>query len=169
MGGVVALAAFALWWFAYKQEHYNHWRIALPNGTTVSVWKDSLNDKLAKYLASGSSDVPKTFHFDHLKFRPTADLTTSSEHNLSALATILKAYPDVQVKLVDHSGNPAHLNTKQKFSAPANAVKAELVSAGVNPERISTTGFGSARQLPAYETEQGGAKTRGLDLTVTAR
>jgi outer membrane protein OmpA-like peptidoglycan-associated protein len=98
----------------------------------------------------------------------SAGLTKSAEQNLSALATILKAYPKVQVHLADHSGNAEQPN-QEFFGSPAKAIRAELVSAGVNPERISTSGFNSARPSPTYGAEQIQLQNRGLELTVTAK
>lgn len=168
MGGVLALAGLALWWFSYKQEHQKLSCISLPDGTSVSVFKNSLNYKLAAYLASASRDAPKTFHFDHVIFRPSStDLTQGSVQNVSDLATILKAYPEVQIHLTDHSGSPVRLNVNEKLSVDrANAVKGVLVSAGVGPERISTTGFGWTRPIETDQAEHRHTKSRWLDLTV---
>jgi len=177
MGGMVALVGLALWWFTYKKKNQKLSSISLPNGTTVSVLRDSLNYKLAAYLASGSRDAPKTFDFDQVSFRPSStDLRRGSVENLRVLATILKAYPDVEIHLMDHSESPVRLHTNQKHPVTnqkpsvdrANAAKAVLLASGIDPQRISTTGFGWSRPVETDQTEPDHAKNRWLDLTVMA-
>lgn len=169
--GLVALAALLLWMFARGRGPGALTRISLPNGSSVSVPEGSLSYNLASYLASGSQDVPRTFVFDHLNFQSAStELTPDSVQSVSELTAILKAYPNAQIKLTGHTDNTGDVDANQRLSVDrANAVKAMLVSGGVNGDRISTAGYGQSRPITANDTEEGRARNRRLELTVTGK
>ena len=49
----------------------------------------------------------------------------------------------------------------------ANAVRDQLVSAGVAASRIETQGLGEENPIASNDTDEGRAKNRRLELTVT--
>jgi OmpA-OmpF porin, OOP family len=169
---LIALVGLLFWYFARgRGPSETMTRVSLPNGTSISVPDGSLNYNLASYLASGSQDVPRTFVFDHLNFQSSsADVTPDSVQTVHDLTEIMKAYPNVQFQLVGHTDNTGDADTNQKLSVDrANTVRAMLVSGGVNPQRISTTGYGQLRPIAINDTEEGRAKNRRIELTVTSK
>ena len=145
--------------------------VPLPGGTNLSVPQGSINDNLARFLASGSQDLPKTFVFDHLNFdSASAQLTPDSGQTVSNLASILKAYPNAKIQLSGYTDNTGSPQTNQQLSLDrANAVKAMLVSSGVSADRITTMGYGQDRPVASNDTEQGRAQNRRTELTVTSK
>lgn len=145
--------------------------VTLPGGNSLSVPEGSINYNLAQYLANGSQDVPKTFVFDHLNFEPAStQLTPDSEPTVNNLSTVLKAYPNAQVQLAGYTDNTGSPQTNQQLSLDrANAVKAMLVSRGVDGDRISTMGFGQDHPLASNDSEDGRAQNRRTELTVTRK
>jgi outer membrane protein OmpA-like peptidoglycan-associated protein len=126
---------------------------------------------LAKYLASGSQEVPKTFVFDHLNFESAStQLTPGSGQTVNDLATVLKAYPNARIQLAGHTDNTGSPQDNQQLSQNrSDAVKAMLVNNGVSSDRISTVGYGQGRPLTSNDTEDGRAKNRRTELTVTSK
>ena len=108
-------------------------KIELPNGGAVTARPGTLIYELAKFLA-GAEPAPKRFTLDHLEFEPNAAIVQPESRTvLGDLATILKAYPAVDVSLEGHA---------DLALARANAIKAALQSEGVAAKRITATGAG---------------------------
>jgi OmpA-OmpF porin, OOP family len=145
--------------------------IHLPGGTSISVPTGSINDNLAKFLADGSQTAPHTFIFDHLNFETAStQLTPGSQGTVTSLSQILKAYPNVQVQLSGHTDNTGAPDANQKLSLDrADAVKEMLVSSGIAPARITTNGYGQERPIAPNDTEEGRARNRRTELTVTQK
>ncbi len=169
---LIVLAGVLLWIFARSRGPSGALtRLSLPNGTSISVFEDSLNYSLASYLASQTGDVPRTFIFDHLNFQTAStELTPDSVQNVTDLTAILKAYPNAQITLTGHTDNTGDADANQRLSVDrANVIKTMLVSGGVASDRISTAGYGQSRPITANYTDEGRARNRRLELTVTGK
>lgn len=145
--------------------------IHLPGGTSISVPTGSINDNIARFLADGTQTAPHTFIFDHLNFQPAStQLTADSEATVTGLSQILKAYPNVHVQLSGHTDNTGAAEANQRLSLDrANTVRDMLVSSGIAPDRIVTNGYGQDRPIAPNDTEEGRARNRRTELTVTQK
>lgn len=144
-------------------------QVKLCNGESLSLLRDSFNYNLARFLSIGNtSDLPKTFVFDHLNFdSATTTLTPESRATVNDLLVILKACPTAQVQLAGHTdstGEPAANVTLSQNRA--NIVKDILVSNGISADRLSTVGYGQDRPLASNDTEDGKARNRRTELVV---
>jgi K(+)-stimulated pyrophosphate-energized sodium pump len=100
----------------------------------------------------------------------STQLTPESNTTVNDLAQVLKAYPNAQVQLAGHTDNTGSPQANQTLSSDrANAVKGMLVNQGVNADRITTAGFGQDRPVASNDTEEGKARNRRLELTVTRK
>lgn len=147
-------------------------RISLPGGVNLSVPQNSMNYRLAGFLADNSAtDVPRTFIFDHLSFiSGSTQLTPDSNRTVNDLSQILKAYPSAQVRLTGYTDTTGNVLGNQNLSLDrANALKTMLVNDGIAANRISTQGFGQNRPATPNDTEQGGTESRRTELTVTQK
>jgi outer membrane protein OmpA-like peptidoglycan-associated protein len=144
--------------------------LALPGGAHISVPTGSMNYNLATFLGSGEA-APKTFVFDHLNFQSaTTDLTPESTPTLNSLASILKAYPNARVQLAGYTDNTGDPGANRRLSLDrANAVKGMLVAQGVSADRMAAVGMGEDHPVAPNDTEEGRAKNRRLELTVTSK
>jgi outer membrane protein OmpA-like peptidoglycan-associated protein len=145
--------------------------ILLPGGSYVSVPTGSFNYNLLRFLSDSSAQAPRTFVFDHLNFESgSTQFTQGSAKTVNDLAQILKAYPNVQVQVVGHTDNTGGREANQAQSlARADAIKAMLVSQGVSADRITTQGFGQDRPVASNDNEEGRARNRRIELTVTRK
>jgi outer membrane protein OmpA-like peptidoglycan-associated protein len=144
--------------------------VRLPNGSTLELAPNSFNYNLATFLGNGSAaELPRTFIFDRLNF-PTgsAQLTADSAPTVASLASILKAYPNAAITLTGHTDNTGDAEANRKLSLDrANTVRDQLVSAGVDSNRITTEGYGQDRPVVSNDSEQGRAQNRRTELTIT--
>ena len=122
--------------------------LKLPDGVELNVPQSGIENQLATFIADSSKQVDKTtwFNFDRLTFDTgKATLQSSSQEQLNNVAAILKAYPNVHVKVggyTDNSGKAA-ANLKLSDDRAKNVMDA-LVAAGIDPSRLESKGYGDA-------------------------
>ncbi|MFN4144254.1 MAG: sodium-translocating pyrophosphatase [Runella sp.] len=121
------------------------------------------------------SDAPvdKTtwFDFDRLLFETgKATLKPESQEQLSNVAAILKAFPNVKIKLGGYTDNTGDANTNLKLSADrAASVKAELEKLGIDALRMDSEGYGDQYPVASNDTEEGRAQNRRISIRVTEK
>ena len=144
--------------------------LTLPGGATISVAPGSIGYGVAKFLESTEA-APKTFVFDNLNFDTASNaLTPESKPTVDTLVLILKAYPNVQSRIVgytDNQGDPAA--NKTLSDARAATVKKDLVAQGIADTRIETAGMGEADPIADNATEEGRAKNRRTELVIVKK
>ena len=143
--------------------------ITLPGGVHITLPQGSTNYNLATYLGS-SAPPPKTFVFDHLNFDSSANVMQDSVSTVNDLAAVLNAYPNSRVQLVGYTDNTGSPQDNRRLSQDrANVVKGMLVDRGVNSDRVAAVGLGENNPMASNDTEDGRAKNRRLELTVTTK
>ncbi len=145
----------------------------LPNGVELNIPELGVENKLIAFIEDADRPVDdKTwFTFDRLTFDTgTATLKPESQEQLKNIAEIMKAYPNVTIKLggyTDNTGDPnANLTLSQQR---ADSVMAELVKLGVDAIRMEAEGYGQEHPVADNSTEEGRAKNRRIDLRVTSK
>ena len=146
--------------------------LQLPGGVKISVPEGSFNYSLHQWLA-GTSDttVPKRFVFDNLNFETgSTKLTPESTPTVESLVVILKAYPNVAVRLEGHTDSTGDADANKKLSLDrAVVVKEIMIKGGIPDGRIGTDGYGQEKPIAPNETEDGRAKNRRTELVVEKR
>ncbi|CDF79665.1 OmpA/MotB family protein [Formosa agariphila KMM 3901] len=147
--------------------------VTLPNGTTLNATANGLESQLTTWLANTDNVLDKNtwFDFDNLLFATaSANLLPESENQLSNLVEILKAYPNVAIKIggyTDNTGDPA-ANLKLSEDR-AKSVVAEMVAKGIDSGRLSAEGYGQQHPVATNETEEGRAQNRRIAMRVTSK
>jgi len=146
-------------------------RVKLPDGSDLNVPSRGVEARLVSYLNDSTAPVSDTtwFDFDRLLFDTgRATLQPASQEQLTNIAAILKAYPQVKIRLggyTDNTGDPAtNLRLSQER---ADNVMQELVKLGIDPARMSATGYGAENPIADNSTEEGRQKNRRISLRVT--
>jgi outer membrane protein OmpA-like peptidoglycan-associated protein len=144
--------------------------LALPGGETITVPPGSIGEQLFTYLSSTEA-APRTFTFDNLNFQSGGStLTAESGATVSAITAILRAFPNARVTLDGYTDNTGGLGANQRISqARAQTVATMMTDAGIGADRISATGHGPADPVADNATEEGRARNRRIELTVTAK
>ena len=111
------------------------------------------------------------FDFDRLNFATgSATILPESQQQLDNIAEVLKAYPNVTVKVggyTDKTGNPrANLSLSQ---SRAESVRTALIGKGVAARRMVAEGYGDKHPVADNATPDGRARNRRIALRVTAK
>jgi len=145
----------------------------LPNGIELNLPEFGVERKLIAFIEDATKPADKTtwFSFDRLEFETgSATLKAASAEQLKNVAEILKAYPQVALKIggyTDNVGDPA-ANRKLSQARAGNTVN-ELVKLGIGAKRLEPEGYGEKHPVADNSTEEGRQKNRRIDLRVTAK
>jgi outer membrane protein OmpA-like peptidoglycan-associated protein len=145
----------------------------LPNGVELNIPQYGVENKLIAFLNDSSKPVDTTtwFNFDRLLFDTgQATLQPSSQEQLNNVAAILKAYPNVHLKIggyTDSTGDPA-ANVALSEARAKNVMDA-LVAAGIDPSRLESKGYGDQYPVGDNNTEEGRAQNRRIAMLVTQK
>lgn len=125
--------------------------VTLPNGTKLSAYPGGIEDQLVKFIQSdeyksATNDQLKDrwFNFDDLNFVfGKNELTPESKRQLDNIVAILKAFPDVKIKIGGYTDKKGDDAANLKLSdARAKAVQAALQKAGVGAQVPEAEGYG---------------------------
>jgi len=118
------------------------------------------DDKYKKIITDGKF-ITRGILFDVNK----ASIKPESTGALREIAALMKAHTDLQFEIdghTDNDGNPAaNLRLSQQR---ADAVKAALVSMGIDAGRLTTKGFGARKPMDTNETSEGKANNRRVEF-----
>lgn len=144
--------------------------LSLPSGASLSVPAGSIGEQLFKFL-QGTDPTPKSFVFDNLFFDTgSAGLTAESRATVEAISQILKAFPNATATIDGYTDNQGEAASNLTLSkGRAKTVFDGLVGLGVPAPRLGHDGFGDAKPIGDNATEEGRAKNRRIELTVTKR
>lgn len=96
-----------------------------------------------------------------------SDLKSGATANLNKLVAFLKQYPERSVIIEGHTDSTGSDEINQKLSEQrANAVKAFLVSGGIDDTRISTAGKGKADPVADNKTASGRQQNRRVEIVI---
>ena len=145
-------------------------------GNSLQVVSDGLEDRMITFLKAENyknakdDDALKStwYEFDQVTFASgKSDQLTSGTEQIANLIKILKAYPEVKIKIgayTDKSGTETeNLALSQ---ARADFIKNELTKAGLEKQIVNAEGYGSKfATLPATATDE----ERGIDRKIALR
>lgn len=122
------------------------------NGTPLRGYAGGMESQMIDYLKSGAyattsdDDLSKTwYNFDNVNFEfgKSDQITPESVGQLENLAAILKAYPDVKIKVGGYTDKKGDDAANQKLSqARAEYIKKRLSDLGVGAQVIEAKGYG---------------------------
>jgi outer membrane protein OmpA-like peptidoglycan-associated protein/uncharacterized protein YidB (DUF937 family) len=125
--------------------------VSLPDGTKLQAYPNGIEDQLIKFIqsdeyknATNDSLKDKWFNFDDLNFEfGTTKLAPESKRQLDNIVAILKAFPDVKIKIGGYTDKKGDDAANKKLSDDrAKAVKAALEKAGVGAQVPEAEGYG---------------------------
>lgn len=100
----------------------------------------------------------------------SAKLTADAERRLDNVVNALQGSPELEVRIEGHTDNIGSDSYNQDLSQQrADSVKRYLVDHGIEPERLTTRGFGESEPVATNDTEAGRAQNRRVELEVTNR
>lgn len=92
-----------------------------------------------------------------------------SEPALDELAAFMNAHPMLAIRITGHTDDVGSDEANQILSeGRANAVRDELIKRRIAPERIEADGKGESEPIADNATEEGRARNRRVEFTITA-
>ncbi len=164
-------------WVAEKGEAVS---LKLSNGTEIATTKGSFEDKLLAFINDPSAKADKNkpenwFNFEDLLFETgKSSLKPGSENQLKNACEILKAYPNVKIKLGGYTDNTGDSTANVKLSdSRAKTVHQRMLNAGVTAASFDTEkafeGYGSLYPAASNDTKEGRAQNRRISAVVIAK
>ena len=144
------------------------------NGTTLNIASSGnpVETSLLDFIKSDKKvDKEIWFDFDRLLFETgSARLEPQSVEQLENVAEILKAYPEVSIKLGGYTDNTGDAEANLKLSTErAESVRKELTDLGINKARLESEGYGEEHPVASNNTEKGRAQNRRISIRVTKK
>lgn len=145
----------------------------LSTGVSLSFPEWSIENELITFIEDKDKPVDKDtwFNFRKLTFESgSAVIDSTSEKEVDHIAEILKAYPEVSIKIGGYTDNTGsdELNTKLSAERAAH-VMAALVQRGISPTRLESEGYGPLHPVADNSTQEGRDQNRRIAVRVTAK
>lgn len=97
-----------------------------------------------------------------------SELKPTAKTNLQQMAGIMKKYPENVLTIKGYTDSTGSADTNQKLSlSRAEAVRTQLVAAGMPAPTISTVGMGPDSPVADNKTEAGRKQNRRVEVEVT--
>lgn len=151
----------------------NFFKRKLSTGVELNIPEKGIENNFITWVEDPAKVVDKDtwFNFDRLLFDTgKSTLKPESQEQLKNMSEILKAYPNVNIKLggyTDNVGKPASNLTLS--DARAKAVMAELVKMGIAADRVEAEGYGQEHPAADNATPEGRAQNRRIAVRVTKK
>ncbi|MCP9767466.1 sodium-translocating pyrophosphatase [Lacihabitans sp. LS3-19] len=142
----------------------------LSTGVKLSFAKGGIEDNLISFIENSEAEAGKDnwFNFVNLNFETGSDkLDANSTLEVSNIAEIMKAYPEVGIKVggyTDNVGNPA--SNLELSGKRASSVKAKLVEMGIADSRLESEGYGEQHPVASNDEEEGRKMNRRIAVSV---
>jgi len=145
----------------------------LPGNVGLRIPAGKMEDHLIAFIQGplGITDPAAEFDFDRLLFdSDSATLQPASQEQLQNIAAILKAYPNVHVKISGYTDNVGDATSNQTLSQQrADNVRQELSGMGISADRLEAQGYGEQNPVADNATAEGRQKNRRISLRVTQK
>jgi len=135
----------------------------------LNAAENGIESQLITFIEDNNVVVDKEtwFNFDRLLFDTNkATLQPQSQEQLENIAEILKAFPNVNLKIGGYTDNTGDPKSNLKLSTDrAYNVMSELIKLGIDKSRLAAEGYGDKHPVADNATEEG----RQLNRRISAR
>ncbi|WP_237057262.1 OmpA family protein [Microbulbifer sediminum] len=140
---------------------------APQQGTAGTGGDEDLGSSMQQYLDNTSRDPNREFRLKIEFQQDSAEVASASVPDVQALATILSNNPGLTIAIEGHTSSEGDENRNKALSQErADAVKQMLVEKGIEGERITSMGMGSAKPLADNATDAGKQQNRRISVRV---
>lgn len=135
-------------------------------GTPIGIKVDDKGCPIPSAAISAAETAAGTYIFKDIQFEVNkADLKKSAYPTLDEIAGALKSRPDLKIEIQGHTDSTGdHAYNLDLSQKRAEAVKAYLVSKGVEGSRILPKGYGPDQPIDTNATKAGRANNRRVEF-----
>jgi OmpA-OmpF porin, OOP family len=145
----------------------------LPNGIELNIPENGIENNLIKYLEDANAEISKEkwFNFDRITFETgSAKLSEESKEQVKNIAEILKAFPNVNIKIGGYTDNTGDAASNLKLSdARSKSVLNAIISESIAATRLEAEGYGQEHPAASNDTEEGRKQNRRIAVRVTKK
>ncbi|AQG78041.1 OmpA family protein [Spirosoma montaniterrae] len=145
----------------------------LPNGIELNIPELGIENQLITFIEDTSKPVDKTtwFNFNNLLFDTgKSTLQAGSDKELDNIAEILKAYPNVNLKIGGYTDNTGSAAVNKKLSQDrAETVMNGIIKRGIAKARLEAEGYGPEHPVASNDTEAGRQQNRRIAVRVAKK
>lgn len=145
----------------------------LPDGEQIIIAENGVEAMLIDFIEDNTKTADKEtwFSFDRILFETgKSNLKSSSDYEIRNIVAIMKAYPDVEIKIGGYTDNTGDENANLRLSKErADAVRNALIEKGVEEEKIRAEGYGSRFPVASNDNNQGRERNRRVDVRITKK
>jgi outer membrane protein OmpA-like peptidoglycan-associated protein len=139
----------------------------------TNVHKHGVENQLLSFIQNPlkKADGRTWLNFDGLLFdTDSAALRPESQERVAEIAAILKAHPDVHLKVGGYTDNTGDATHNLKLSqARAEGVVQSLAGLGVAADRLQAQGYGEQHPIASNATEESRALNRRIAISVSQK
>ena len=142
---------------------------ANKNAQDANAVREKLRAQLNSVLATSESARGLIVNMSDVLFDTGKyTLKPNTQISLAKVSGILQAYPGLKLQVEGYTDSVGGDDYNQKLSENrADAVRDFLITQGVQPDNITSTGFGKAKPVADNDTAQGRAQNRRVQLVVS--
>ncbi len=141
----------------------------LSSGVTLNFLEGGIEDQVIKFIESDvEAGKDNWFNFKALNFASGSNTIDSTSMNeVKNISEILKAFPNVNIKVGGYTDNTGDDAANLKLSSERSAaVKAALVGLGIADTRLESEGYGEQHPVASNDTEEGRSQNRRIAVSV---
>nr|WP_299423697.1 sodium-translocating pyrophosphatase [uncultured Emticicia sp.] len=141
----------------------------LSTGANLNFLEGGIEDQVINFIESNSvAGKNNLFNFKALNFESgNNSIDLNSMNEVKNISEILKAYPNVTIKVSGYTDNTGEDAANLKISTErATAVKSALVGLGISDARLEAEGYVEANPVSTNDTEEGRVANSRIALSV---
>ncbi len=133
--------------------------------------KGTLGEQLLNYLKRGDNDFGEEFKFIDLQFQSKkADFIPRFTHELTDLAKLMERFPGLRIKLMAYTDGEGDEKANEMLTEKrALAIRAKLVEAGIQQDRIEYKAYGEKYPVGDNKTFDGRMLNNRIELMVLSK
>ncbi len=145
--------------------------IQIPGGGKLDVTPGGFLENFYNLINDKNADLSKPLKLENVNFATnSARLTDDSIKEIAKVAAVMKAFPNVAIRVEGHTDSKGNAEANKKLSGErASSVKASLAGMGTDPSRVESIGFGAEKSVASNDTDEGRAKNRRVEVYLTKK